>query len=120
MYVCMCSAANKSTIQKMNAARHLQVLMTYPNEKIAQQVGFAFLPHYMQSNPNLSYPDLRLDERCAIWTAAPGNDPRKPQPDISRYIYILQSYIHTSGPELHSLFYNISTSIVLFGFQRDK
>eukprot|EP01036_Dinobryon_divergens_P022256 gene22256-30498_t len=31
------NAANKSIIQKMNAARHLQVLMTYPNEKIAQQ-----------------------------------------------------------------------------------
>lgn len=120
----MCSAANKSIIQKMNAARHLQVLMTYPNEKIAQQVEFAFLPNYMQLNPNLPYPDLRLDERCAIWTAAPGNDPR--QPDTSRYIYILQSYIHTyihpwrHGPELHSLFYNISNSIVLFGFQRDK
>jgi hypothetical protein len=38
------AAANKTTIQKMNAARHLQVLMTYPNEKIAQQVRFAYQP----------------------------------------------------------------------------
>ena len=93
----MCSAANKSTIQKMNAARHLQVLMTYPNERIAQQVEFAFLPNYMQLNPNLPYPDLRLDERCAIWTAAPGNDPRNPSPIlVATYTYCSHTYIHTS------------------------
>ena len=69
-YVCSrytCAAANKTTIQKMNAARHLQVLMTYPNEKIAQQVRFACA---LCRNLNPTQPNLTLGICCEGSTGA--------------------------------------------------
>ena len=135
-YVCSrytCAAANKTTIQKMNAARHLQVLMTYPNEKIAQQVRFACA---LCRNLNPTQPKLTLGICCEGSTGAAqfGRRLREMTPaallcahplslcvsvSVSYLVFILVAairYIHTYIRSLGSVYLQYFTSSVSFKF----
>jgi hypothetical protein len=119
------AAANKTTIQKMNAARHLQVLMTYPNEKIAQQVrsACALCRNLNQPNPTLGiYCEgstgaaqfgrrLREMTPAALLCAHPLS--LRVSVSVSYLVFILVAairYIHTFGATVLFI-YNISPRV---------
>ena len=133
-YVCSpytCAAANKTTIQKMNAARHLQVLMTYPNEKIAQQVrsACALCRNLNQPNPTLGIccegstgaaqfgRRLREMTPAALLCAHPLS--LRVSVSVSYLVFILVAairYIHTYIRSHGSVYLQYFTSSVSFEF----